>query len=338
MSASAQRYSATITSADGVAVARLTNDADGTTVSVAIEVGNAAYEFLVNGKNAYWFPYASAAQFAADPKFCGNPFLAPWANRLDEDGYYANGEKYLLNSGLGNFERDPTGQPIHGLLAYSSAWQVVALQADDDSASVTSELRFGEFPALMAQFPFAHTISMTYRLSGRTLQTRTRVVNRSAATMPLSIGHHPYFQLHDAPRDHWRVRIAAESLWELNDKLTPTGKKGPVTDRFPAADDLQLEGVFLDHVFGGLRRDNSGFAHFSVRGEREKLTVSYGPKYSTAVIYAPNGKGQSFICFEPMSGITNAFNLAHRGRYAGLQEIAPGNSWEEVFSVTAGGF
>ena len=85
----------------------MTNEADGTTVSVATGVGNIAYEFLVNGKNAYWFPYESAAEFAAAPQFCGNPFLAPLANRLDENGYYANGAKYLLNPGFGNFERDP---------------------------------------------------------------------------------------------------------------------------------------------------------------------------------------------------------------------------------------
>lgn len=338
MSAAAQRYSATQTAVEGVAVVRLADNADGTNVSIATGVGNIAYEFSVNGKNAYWFPYESPAAFAAAPQFCGNPFLAPWANRLDEDAYYANGAKYLLNAGLGNFERDPTGQPIHGLLAYSSAWKVVDLQADADSASVMSELRFDEFPALTAQFPFAHTIAMTYRLRHRTLETRTRIVNRSAEPMPLSIGYHPYFQLHDAPRDRWRVRIAAESLWELDDKLIPTGKKLPVADRFPQADDLELAGVFLDHVFGGLQRDAAGFAHFSVRGEREKLTVSYGAKYSTAVIYAPNGKGQDFICFEPMSGITNAFNLARRGRYADLQQIAPGESWEEVFSVTPSGF
>ncbi len=338
MLAAAQRYSATKTTVDGVAVVRLANDADGTIVSIVPEVGNIAYEFLLNGKNAYWFPYESVVEFAAAPQFCGNPFLAPWANRLDEDGYYANGAKYLLNPGLGNFERDPTGLPIHGLLAYSSAWEVVDLQVDNNSASVTSELRFGEFPALTAQFPFAHTIEMTYRLSGHTLETRTRVVNRSAEAMPLLIGYHPYFQLHDAPRNRWRVHIAAESLWELNDKLTPTGEKRPVTDRFTEANDLELEGIFLDHVFGGLRRDSDGFAHFSVRGEHEKLTVSYGAKYSTAVIYAPNGKGQSFICFEPMSGITNAFNLAHRRQYAGLQKIAPEESWEEVFSVTPIGF
>ena len=338
MPVTAQSSSATKTVSDGVNVVQLTNEADGATVSIATKVGNIAYEFIVNGKNAYWFPFESVGEFAADPRLCGNPFLAPWANRLDEDGFYANGTKYLLNDGLGNFGRDPTGQPIHGLLQYSDAWEVVDITADSESASVTSELRFAEFPALMAQFPFAHTIRMTYRLSGTTLETHTRIINHSVDTMPISIGYHPYFQLYEAPRDEWRVHVAADSLWELNDKSTPTGKKSAATDEFAKANDLKLDGVFLDHVFGDLQRDGDGRAHFSVSGENEKLTVSYGAKYATAVIYAPTGKGQSFICFEPMSGITNGFNLAHRGEYDDLQVIAPGESWAESFSVTVSGF
>ena len=338
MSAHAQPYSATKTVVDGVDVVRLANPAASTTVSIATKVGNIAYEFNVNGKNAYWFPYASVAGFAAEPKLCGNPFLAPWANRLDEDGFYANGTKYELNPGLGNFGRDPNGQPIHGLLQYSDAWEVVDIAADSESASVTSVLRFADFPALMAQFPFAHTMEMTYKLSGTTLETITRITNHSAEAMPLSIGYHPYFQLHDAPRDDWRVHVAAESLWQLNDKLTPTGEKTAVGDEFPNAADLGLEGVFLDHVFGDLRRDADGVARFSVTGKNEKLTVAYGAKYSTAVIYAPTGSGQKFICFEPMSGITNAFNMAHRGEYDGLQKIEPGGVWSESFAVTVSGF
>lgn len=40
----------------------------------------------------------------------------------------------------------------------------------------------------------------------------------------------------------------------------------------------------------------------------ERLKVWYGPEYPSAVVYASPGAGQSFICFEPMSDITSAFN------------------------------
>ena len=66
------------------------------------------------------------------------------------------------------------------------------------------------------------------------------------------------------------------------------------------------------------------------------MSVIYGPKCSVAVVFAPPGKG--FICFEPMSAITNAFNLAQRGLYKELQSIPPGGMWRESFWIVPGGF
>ena len=51
---------------------------------------------------------------------------------------------------------------------------------------------------------------------------------------------------------------------------------------------------------------------------------------------APTAKG--FIAFEPMVGITNALNLAHRGVYKELQSIQPGGSWEESFWIRTKGY
>ena len=73
----AQPYSAAKTQIDGVDVVRLRNESDGSFVSIAPKIGAIAYEFIVNGKNAYWFPFDSVGEFAADPRLCGNPFLAP---------------------------------------------------------------------------------------------------------------------------------------------------------------------------------------------------------------------------------------------------------------------
>ena len=71
-------------------------------------------------------------------------------------------------------------------------------------------------------------------------------------------------------------------------------------------------------------------------GKNEKVSVTYGPKYTVAVVYAPPGR--NFICFEPMSGITNAFNLAHAGVYKELQSIPPGGRWRDSFWVSTSGF
>lgn len=330
-------YEACLSEIDGVEVVRLLGPS-GVSVSVAPRIGNNAFEFACNGKNACWFPYESIGDFAARPDLCGNPFLAPWANRLDEHAFYAGGVRYELNQGLDNYLKDQDGQPIHGVMLFADQWEVEEMRAGPDSASVRSSIDFGRYPALMAQFPFAHRIEMTYELSGKTLGVHTAIENVSAQSMPVSVGFHPYFQLHDSARESWKLRIAARKIWELNERFTPTGRQSEIEEQLPVDGELRLRGQFLDHVFGELERDLDGWARFHVRGVQERVTVAFGPGYSTAVVYAPTGEGQSFVCFEPMSGITNAFNLSHRGIYSALPEVPPGGTWQGSYRIELEGF
>jgi aldose 1-epimerase len=328
----AANYSARKAVVDGVETVLLSDAAHKTEVTVAPSIGNIGYRMTVNGKNAFWTPYDNLAEMKAKPAMGGAPFLAPWANRIDQDAYFANGKKYHFNPDLANLRRDANQKPIHGLLLFSSLWQVTKLQADSHAAWVTSRLEFWKYPDLMAQFPFAHTIEMTYRLSNGVLEVETALENHSTDPMPVSIGFHPYFQVHDAPRDEWQVHLAARDRLTLSPLLIPTGEHTPQ----PYPDPVSMKGVQLDDVFGNLKRGPDGKAEFSVQGKREKVTVSYGPKYTVAVVYAPPGK--NFICFEPMSGITNGFNLAHDGVYKELQSIPPGGQWRESFWVSPSGF
>jgi len=328
----AANYTARHAAADAVSVVRLNDTARGVTVAVAPAIGNIAYEILVNQKNIVWFPYQRPSEAAGSPHLCAVPFLAPWANRLDDDAYWANGRRYLLNSSLGNLRRDGNLKPIHGLLAFSSAWELREASADEHSAWATSRLEFWKHPGLMAQFPFAHVITMTHRLSNGVVQVETTIENLSSDPMPVSVGFHPFFRLHDSPRDQWKVHIAAREQLLLNDLLIPTGQRKPLE----FSDPHPLERGAIDNVFTNLTPSSDGLAHFWVQGERERITVTYGAKYPVAVIYAPPGR--EFICFEPMSAITDAFNLAHAGLYNELQSIPPGAKWSESFWISAEGF
>ena len=338
MSLTAQPYTARRSSAGGIPIVQLRDEAHRTVVSIVPSIGNNSYEMLVNGKNVFWFPFESLSDFAQKPSLAGNPLLAPWANRLDEPAFYANGKKYALNLELGNIRLDGNKLPIHGLLMFASEWEIVEASSDASSAWVTSRLDFSRFPERMAQFPFAHSIEMTYRLSAGVLEVQTRLTNDSIAGMPVSAGYHPYFQLHDAPRDEWAVSLGAGLEWVLNAKLTPTGQTTPVAGRFENPSRIPLRGIALDNVFGGLVRDAGGRARFAVKGKQEQIEVLYGPKYKVAVVYAPQGANRDFICFEPMSGVTNAFNLAHRGEYNEMAVIPSGESWQESYWIRPSGF
>jgi aldose 1-epimerase len=73
-----------------------------------------------------------------------------------------------------------------------------------------------------------------------------------------------------------------------------------------------------------------------MQGEKEKLSVVFGPKYTVCVLWVP--AGSNFLCFEPMSAMVNAMNMAQTGVYKELQSIPPGGEWRESFWVRPSGF
>jgi aldose 1-epimerase len=232
--------------------------------------------------------------------------------------------------------------PIHGFLTTNPNWQVVEVKADAKSAWVTSRLEFFKQPSWMKQFPFAHTIDMTYRLRDGVLEVHTIIRNMSADPMPVAIGFHPYFRLGDSPRDEWTISVAARTHWVLAANKVPTGATQPIEQLFPDPRNVALREYELDDVFSDLVRDASGQAAMTVKGKSQRIDVLFGERWKSAVVWAPKlttpGQDRNFICFEPMAGITNAMNMAPKGLYSELQSIPPGGAWQESFWIRPAGF
>jgi len=328
-SATAARYAAQRTGD----IVRLEDSNTQTIVSIVPSVGNIAFDLAVKGQHVLRWPFASVDEFKAKPALSGIPFVGPWANRLDEQAFYANGTRYAFDMELGNVRG---AIPIHGFLTTTDRWQVVDAGADASAAWVTSRLEFGRQPLWMKQWPFAHTIEMTYRLQDGVLEVRTTIANQSAEPMPVAIGFHPYFQLTDAPRDEWTLSIAARTHWLLAANKIPTGETEPIERMFAAPGAVPLRGRILDDVFGDLVRDAQGRSTMTVTGRAQRLEIVLGPNYRAAVIWAPTPG--AFVCIEPMAGVTDALNLSQKGLYKELQSIPAGGSWTESFWVRPGGF
>lgn len=337
-----------------------------TIVSVLPSVGNIVFEMTVKGHKVLRWPYSSVEEFKARPALSGMPFVGPWANRLDEQAFYANGKRYPFDMELGNVRG---AIPIHGFLSTTSEWKVAEVKADASSAWATSVLEFHRQPSWMKQWPFAHTIEITYRLQNGALEVHTAIRNLSAEPMPVAIGFHPYFQLTDSTRNEWTIFVAARTRWLLAPNKVPTGETEPIERLFPNPRAAPLAEFNLDDVFSDLVRDSDGRATMSVAGKSQRLDVIVGPNFRSLVMWAPHpantgrgsqslsaaaqagGGGQggrggqnqaapdrNFICFEPMAGVTNAINLAHKGLYKDLQSISPGGTWRESFWVKPSGF
>lgn len=333
----AQNFTAFQNDEQGVNVVHLKDASRGMEVAVVPSVGNRAVEFRVHGKNILFFPYSDLSAFQKKPGLNGIPFLAPWANRLDGPAFWSSDRKYVLNPSLGNYQTDQHGLPIHGLLTASPLWQIESMTATSGAAQVTSRLEFWKHPELMAQWPFAQDYEMTYRLADGALEVRVTITNLSSGAMPVAIGFHPYYRIPDKPRDQWVATLPVRKSVVMDDKLIPTGE-------FHALDlpnPLPLKDHLLDDGFTDMQRDGDGRAHFSLRSADETIELMFGPKYPVAIIWEPHsygGPAGEFICFEPMTGVTDAVNLHHAGKYPDLQILPPGEKWTESFWVKPTGF
>jgi aldose 1-epimerase len=340
-------------------VIQLEDTRNRTVASILPSVGNQAFELKVKGHNVLRWTYASVADFKSRPGMAGVPFLAPWADILDEQAFYANGTRYAFDMQLGNVRGT---RPGHGFLTTASQWRVVEAKTDRQSAWVTSTLDVFREPAWMKQFPFAHRIMMTYRLQDGVLEVTTSIENLSAERMPVSVGFHPYLKLTDSTRDEWIISVPAKTHWLLAQTKVPTGETEPIERLFPNPQSAALKDYNLDDVFSDLVRDAQGRAHALIQGKKQRLELLIGPNWRGLTVWAPNpagtGRGSNafspnprpprperakrvegdFICFEPLAAIVNGLNLAHKGLYKELQSIPPGGTWSASFWIRTSGF
>jgi aldose 1-epimerase len=306
-------------------------------LGIVPDIGNLAYEFKVNGKDVL-IPVESFKDYLEKHTFgWGIPFLAPWANRIDNEYYYFEGKKYLLNDSLGNIMRDNFKQPLHGLLVFESRWKVVKSGSSDaDGAFIVSRLEFYKYPDLMAQFPFAQVYEMTYRLKDGKLECVTQITNLGNSDLPLHFAFHPYF-LPDGPREQWKLTIGARKHWIVTKQLIPTGETEPTDTFLPGVtQSVALGQTFIDDGFSDFRRDAKGLGHVVIQGQTQKIEVLYGKGFDYAIVYAPLSK--TVICAEPQTGPTNAFNMQHEGKFKDLIVLAPGKTSRTSFWIVPQGF
>jgi aldose 1-epimerase len=277
--AAAQRYTAR---QDGDVVELADTQAQ-MNVAVVWSMSN-AWRVQVKGKDLVRAS-ATLADFMARPGLNGVPLLAPFANRLDETAFYANGKKYNFDLEQGNV-RGPI--PQTGYVNGSKAWQLVEAKADAKSAWVTCRLDFYKIPAFMKQFPFAHTVTMTYRVADGTLEVHTKLDNLSTDPMPVAIGFHPIFELPDGNRDDWTASLDAKTHWIEIPQRLPTGETQPI-ENFFGSDPTKIElkkYALIDDVFTDLVRDGDGRATMKLTYGGKELDVLIGPKYKTVLAWS----------------------------------------------------
>ena len=250
--------------------------------------------------------------YLAAGKTMGIPILYPWANRLGDNTYTAEGVTVTLVPGEDGVRGDPNGLPIHGTLAAYPGWRVTT-QSDNE---LSAEVDFGADARLLASFPYPHVLTVTVRLAGRTLTVRTTVTATAALAVPLCFGFHPYLALPDVARGDWIVETPSLRHLGLDERGLPTGDSQP-----QAATQEPLGDNTFDDAYDQV---NDG-AVFAVSGGGRRLEVRFEQGYSATQIFAP--LSEDVICFEPMTAPTDAL------RRGGYRCARPGEPAVTEFSI-----
>jgi galactose mutarotase-like enzyme len=256
---------------------------------------------------------AGLLAYARTGAVMGVPLLYPWANRLAGHEYMVDGRDVRLPAGPPLVHCEEHGLPIHGLLHASPHWRVTS----QDGTRIRAMLDFGAHTALLAAFPFPHTLELEASLSTDRLRVRTTVRPTGTTAVPIAFGFHPYLRLPGVPRATWRVGLPPRRHLVLDERGIPTG----TGERQPATR-LELGERSFDDGFDGLASESA----FRVAGGGRTIAVELESGYPAAQVFSP--RGRDFICFEPMTAPTNALRTG-----AGLRRVAPGGTFTATFSI-----
>jgi len=142
--------------------------------------------------------------------------------------------------------------------------------------------------------------------------------------MPAGLGWHPYF-----PRTP-RTTITADvqAIWSTDDGVMPTSLAPPRPETDPARG-VMVDAVPLDNCFVGWRR--RAVIEWPESGMRLVMTAEAPLDF--LVVYTPPGR--PFFCVEPVSHVTDAFNLAAAGRAdTGARALEPGETLQATASLS----
>jgi aldose 1-epimerase len=247
-------------------------------------------------------PIRGASPAAAFP-------LVPYSNRIRNGRFTFRGRPVQLPL---NFP--PERHSIHGQ-GWQAAWRPSAVTATE------ARLEY-EHPA--GAWPWAYRATQRVALSPDRLVVSLAVQNESGDAMPVGLGWHPYFVRTETAT----VTADVRAMWLTDDEIMPT-----TLETAPAGElarTIAVERVALDNCCVGW----SGRARLEWPDLGARLTMTAAAPLDCLVVFTPPGR--PFFCVEPVSHVTDAFNLAAAGRSdTGMRVLESGDALEATVTLVA---
>lgn len=283
-------------------------------LDVLPEIGFTISNIRFLNKSILYFPMKEE-EYKNEKRLAGNPFLHPWVNRLREEKIIWK-EEYNWDKKDTHIIRYQNGLPIHGLLLKSSRWTY-----EKNENQILGTYIFNSKEELNI-FPFEHKIQMKYELnkinSNCEINVQFKIENLSSKEMPVVSGFHPYFSTIGYNKKDIKIVIPPSMYWENDSSKIPTGKLKNKKEI------LHIQ--HLDHVFTDFNNQTFSliFPDYSIEIIPEK-------DMDQMVVFSPEDK--DFICIEPMTAPTNAFELYKNKYFNNMKTVKPGKYFQTGFSI-----
>lgn len=227
--------------------------------------------------------------------------LVPFSNRIDHGRFGFGGRTIVLPP---HPQAAPHAMHGHGCV---SAWTVTART----DAAIRIEYRHAP-----DSWPFAYQAAQDIALDAEGLLVTIRLTNLAAEPMPAGLGLHPFFDYLPGTRLHFR----ATGHWLAHADFLPYAHK-PLPAELDFAAGREVGGEEINQSFDGW--DGRALIRWPVRPEI--LAIQAEAVLGHLILHRP--PVLPYFCVEPVSHVTNAFNLAAAGHQnTGMRILAPGET------------
>ncbi len=284
----------------------LTLRAGNTLLEIIPEVGGSITCYcLVTEEQTFNFlrPASHAGMPAKDPLEMASFPLIPFSSRIRNCHFRFQGQEIKLPL---NFY--PEVHNIHGH-GWKVPWTVT--ESTENRAAI-------EYQFLPDEWPFSYSAHQVFELTDSALTVTLQIYNTGESAMPVGLGLHPYFV-----RTPLAVITAkTEKMW-INDSETMPLCLESVPETELLNQGLIVTQNSLDNLFTGWNRE----VLISWPEWNANLRIFADAPLDFLVIYTP--ADADFFCVEPVSNVTDTFNMLARGDSGhGTKILLPGESFE----------
>jgi aldose 1-epimerase len=266
----------------------------------------------------------------------GMPILLP-PSRIAGGKFSFDGKDYNLPI----FDILDLPNNIHGFLFFEK-WKIDNVNVCEEKCSVMMRYESSESSFFYEYFPHKFVVEMDCILTEKGLEKIIRVINNDTKAMPFGLGWHTFFNVPfctDGSADACFLKVTVGDEWIFGDHYIPTGEKRGLTEELKNLTDeglsLDNRALLNDFTSKPIELDGKSFngAIITDKSNGRKLYYEVGEEYGHWTVWNANGN-DGFICPEPQTIVTDAFNLVNRGNPdTGFIKLEPGETFRTFEKV-----